>query len=149
MRKENGIWYFEENWFLRNIWGVNFIFFLFREPDDRRYYPKNICSVLWGSLLGFLTVAICLFIAAFVIIACAIIAAGIYVLFCEIIDRFPGFIVSMTNSAGIVFLSLAVLVIIASFLFVLFKTTPGKVVREFVKALKHKMCPMVIIVPRN
>ncbi len=177
MRKENGVLYFKENWFLRNVWGVNFWAFIVIIGDERRY-PKNLCSLFWGSLFGvFICIWVSLFVAAcgwFVIAASTIVAVfcGFYPR--KILDFFPykhignrkipvaaweicAFLLGlylvvkygpiavylMANST--VVSVLASIIFIIFFLFFLFKTTPGKVIREYIKAVKRKVCPLVMI----
>ncbi|MFH1979369.1 MAG: hypothetical protein ABII97_03235 [Patescibacteria group bacterium] len=74
MKKIDGVWHFEENWFLKYVWGANFLFLfykiwswtkledfsLFHENNEDPWsktpkYPKSLCSLVWGSFGGVLS----------------------------------------------------------------------------------------------
>ncbi len=204
MRKENGIWHFEENWFLKYVWGINFWILLVnlaRSWENMKLespgYPKTLCSLFWGSLAGliFIPVSVAFALATICLIGAFFLGVGImgaffgfylrsfrsekvfypykhwkekripvvawqvcipgliiYVIWeyhaalwkflaaapggfvstAQAVINFPGFFGWLCFAAGIL-------------TFLLLKSTPGKVFREYIKAAKKKMCPLVVI----
>lgn len=78
MKKENGIWHIEENWFLKYIWGFNSLYFaeiianlpcaLIKGKDpfpvkksESLPVTKSWCLLFWGSLLGIIVTPITFF----------------------------------------------------------------------------------------
>ena len=74
MRKENGVWYFEGNWYLTYFWRANFRYLLSRLKDKSNWFfpscilvaladsekeekswpqdPKNLCHLIRGVLMS-------------------------------------------------------------------------------------------------
>ncbi len=204
MRKENGVLYFRENWFLKYVWRFNSLhlanvlidaLFVFIGASccvaGKPKFPKSLCSLFWGSLLGIILTPFCFMAGIF---GCLILSAlfvieiilaaffGYYFNFAEKSfwpykhwgeKRIPvaawevcavplGFYLiysaikySSAVAASIMMYSFSVVVLLGTlfligfigFLAYLFKTTPGKVAHEYIKAAKRKVCPLVVIEP--
>lgn len=190
MRKEVDGWHFKENWFLRNIWGSN-SWCIGGIGGVSRSFPKNLCSLFWGSIFGMLIATPCFFVV-FIWITIGVIIKGffgfypdsrdvylssypykyiggekkipvaawevcaigycVYILVTDFvswknsaISLFGSLFGQLANSIALVIIVAAT--VIAGVFFFLFKTTAGKVIREYIKSAIQKVCPSVVIDP--
>ncbi|MBD3282301.1 MAG: hypothetical protein GF387_01710 [Candidatus Portnoybacteria bacterium] len=55
MKKENGQLIFKKGFFIKYLWGFNSFFFILNKFEVRYKapkYPKDICSLFWGSIIA-------------------------------------------------------------------------------------------------
>jgi len=162
MRKEADGWHIDDNWFLKYVWCGNFfgtvelfidkiggkIKNLFGRPHSIEppefSYPKNLCSLVSGSFLG---VFVAIIYPCALLLVFALVCLFLVVLCIMIVRVFEGFMnVSWSFATNYVFIICSVgACLVVGFILFLFKTNPGKIFRECIKAKKAKRCPTIII----